>query len=66
MMRVLALGLLLQGCAVSQAVVDSAFPDNTRHGLRDYDPCVRCGESMVTYIHIEEDRHLWQLEEPEE
>jgi hypothetical protein len=66
MMRIFALMLLLQGCAVSQAVVEVALPDNTRHGLRDYDPCVRCGESMVTYIHIEEDRDLWQLEEPDE
>ena len=44
-----------QGCAVSQGVIDSAFPDNSRYGLLDHDPCVRCGESMVTYIHIQED-----------
>ena len=62
MMRIFALMLLVQGCAV----VEVALPDNTRHGLKDYDPCVRCGESMVTYIHIEEDAHLWQPEEPDQ
>ena len=66
MMRVIVLMLLLQGCAVSRGVVEVALPDNTRHGLRDYDPCVRCGESMVTYIPIEEDSHLWQPEEEQQ
>ncbi len=56
---VLVLGIVT-GCSTVDSLVVGAFPDNTRYGYADYDPCVRCGESMVTYIHIEEDADLWQ------
>jgi len=57
---------LVQGCSTVDVVVSSAFPSNERYGYADYDPCVRCGESMVTYIHVEEDAHLWQQNTQEE
>lgn len=50
----LVLMCITQGCAVGEGVVVGAFPDNSRYGLLAHDPCVRCGESMVTYIHTEE------------
>ena len=57
---------VVQGCSTVDSVVTSAFPDNTRYGYADYDPCVRCGDSMVTYIHVEEDAHLWQQKTQQE
>ena len=54
--------LVLSGCASSPYPTTSdrsAFllKDPQRHGYKDYDPCIRCGESW-TFLNIDQTQHL--------
>ena len=54
--------LLITGCSSSpyeRARVPNilVLEDHTRHGLRDHDPCVRCGEGWI-FLNLDDTAHL--------